>query len=61
MKNNNQAINSNTHVSRLEYRIQNVIKHQLYSCGCDKETVDLLMSSRLRDLPEEINMEEVLA
>ena len=61
MKNNNQVINSNTHVSRLEYRIQNVIKHQLYNCGCDKETVDLLMLSRLRDLPEEINMEEVLA
>ena len=61
MKNNNQEINSNTHISRLEYRIQNVIKHQLYSCGCDKETVDLLMSSRLRDLESMIDVEEVLA
>ena len=61
MKNKNQVINQNTHISKLEYRVQNVIKRQLYNCGCDSETIELLMSSRLRDLDDMIDLEEVLA
>lgn len=54
-------INTNTHISRLDYKIQRKIAYQLKQCGLFEEDIQMLMSGRLRDLEDNIELSEVFA
>ena len=49
-----------THISKLNYKIQNLIINLLQQNGCDNETIDyLLQNGRLCDITEYIDIEDV--
>ena len=54
-------INTNTHISRLDYKIQRKISYQLKQCGLFEEDIQMLMNGRLRDLEDNIDIVEVFA
>ena len=61
MRRETEPINTNTHISRLDYKIQRKISHQLKQCGLFEEDIQMLMSGRLRDLEDNIELSEVFA
>ena len=58
---NTTIINKNTHISKLDYKIQRKISNQLRSAGLFEEDIQLLMRGKLRDLEDDIDIMEVLA
>ena len=61
MRRETTPINTNTHISRLDYKIQRKISYQLKQCGLFEEDIQMLMSGRLRDLEDNIELSEVFA
>ena len=58
---NTTIINKNTHISKLDYKIQRKISNQLRSVGLFEEDIALLMRGKIRDLEDDIDIAEVLA
>ena len=58
---NTTIINKNTHISKLDYKIQRKISNQLRSVGMYEEDIQLLMTGKIRDLEDDIDIMEVLA
>ena len=58
---NTTIINKNTHISKLDYKIQRKISNQLRSAGLFEEDIQLLMCGKIRDLEDDIDVSEVLA
>ena len=58
---NTTIINKNTHISKLDYKIQRKISNQLRSVGLFEEDIQLLMRGKIRDLEDDIDIVEVLA
>jgi len=57
---NTTTINKNTHISKLDYKIQRKISNQLRSAGLFEEDIQLLMNGKLRDIEDNIDIVEVL-
>ena len=57
---NQTIINKNTHISKLDYKIQRKISNQLRSVGLFEEDIQLLMRGKLRDIEDNIDITEVL-
>jgi len=60
MKNQQQEINYNTHISRLDVAIQRKLSYKLRMAGLFEDDVQLLMSGKLRDVQDNIDLYEVL-
>jgi len=60
MKNQQQEINYNTHISRLDVAIQRKLAYKLRMAGLFEDDVQLLMSGKLRDIQDNIDLHEVL-
>ena len=58
---NTTIINKNTHISKLDYKIQRKISNQLRSAGLFDEDIQMLMSGKIRDIEDNIDIMEVLA
>lgn len=58
---NNQRINLNAHISTLDEKIQHKITRQLMRCGFTQEDIQLVLSGRLRDIEDNIELSEVFA
>ena len=58
---NTTTINKNTHISKLDYKIQRKISNQLRSAGLFEEDIQMLMRGKLRDVEDNIDIVEVLA
>ena len=58
---NTTIINKNTHISKLDYKIQRKISNQLRSAGLFEEDIQLLMTGKIRDLEDDIDIAEVFA
>ena len=58
---NTTIINKNTHISKLDYKIQRKISNQLRYAGLFEEDIQLLMRGKIRDLEDDIDIMEVLA
>lgn len=54
-------INKNTHISKLDYKIQRKIMYQLQNNGMFSDDIKLLMCGKLRDIEDNIDIMEVLA
>jgi hypothetical protein len=62
MKNNNSySINKNTHISTLDLKIQRKITYQLLQSGFTQEDINLVLSGRLRDIEDNVELSEVFA
>ena len=61
MRRETTPISTNTHISRLDYKIQRKISYQLKQCGLFEEDIQMLMNGRLRDLEDNIELSEVFA
>ena len=62
MKNNNSySINKNTHISTFDAKIQHKITNQLLQSGFTQEDIQLVLSGRLRDIEDNIDIVEVFA
>ena len=61
MRRETTPINTNTHISRLDYKIQRKIAYKLKQCGLFEEDINMLMNGRLRDLEDNIELSEVFA
>ena len=57
---NTTIINKNTHISKLDYKIQRKIFNQLRSAGLFEEDIQLLMHGKIRDIEDNIDIMEVL-
>ena len=55
------TINTNTHINSLDAKIQRKIAYQLKRAGLFEEDIQLLMSCKLRDIEDNINIVEVFA
>ena len=55
------TINTNTHINSLDAKIQRKIAYQLTRAGLFEEDIQLLMSCKLRDIEDNINIVEVFA
>ena len=58
---NTTIINKNTHISKLDYKIQRKIMYQLRSAGLFEDDIQLLMHGKIRDIEDNIDIVEVLA
>ena len=58
---NTTIINKNTHISKLDYKIQRKISNQLRSAGLFEDDIQLLMHGKIRDIEDNIDIMEVLA
>lgn len=58
---NTTIINKNTHISKLDYKIQRKIMYQLQNNGMFADDIQLLMCGKLRDIEDNIDIVEVLA
>ena len=58
---NQTIINKNTHISKLDYKIQRKIMYQLQNNGMFADDIQLLMHGKLRDIEDNIDLVEVLA
>ena len=58
---NNQRINLNAHIGTLDEKIQYKITRQLMQCGFAQEDIQLVLSGRLRDIEDNIELSEVFA
>ena len=58
---NTTIINKNTHINKLDYKIQRKISSQLRSAGLFEEDIQMLMHGKLRDIEDNIDIMEVLA
>jgi len=58
---NTTIINKNTHISKLDYKIQRKISNQLRSAGLFEDDIQLLMHGKLKDIEDNIDIVEVLA
>ena len=58
---NQTIINKNTHISKLDYKIQRKISSQLRSAGLFEEDIQMLMNGKLKDIEDNIDIMEVLA
>ena len=58
---NTTIINKNTHISKLDYKIQRKISSQLRSAGLFEEDIQMLMNGKFRDIEDNIDIMEVLA
>ena len=54
-------INKNTHISKLDYKIQRKISNRLRSAGMFADDIQLLMNGKLKDIEDNIDLVEVLA
>lgn len=67
MKNNKHKsnskliINENAHICTLSPLLQRKIERQLRLCGYFDEDIEMVMSSRIRDLEDSIDIMEVVA
>ena len=62
MKNNNSySINKHTHISTLDEKIKYKITYQLQLGGFTAEDIQLVLSGRLRDIEDNIELSEVFA
>lgn len=61
MKNNITEVNTNTHINKLDAKIQRKIAYTLRMAGFYEEDIALLMTGKLRDLEDNIDVMEVLA
>ena len=57
---NQTIINKNTHISKLDYKIQRKISNQLRSVGLFEDDIQMLMRGKLRDIEDNIDITEVL-
>lgn len=53
-------LNMNTHINTLDYKTQNKIKYQLRKVGFFNEDIQLMLSGKLKDIDENINLSEVI-
>ena len=60
MKNQQQEINYNIHISRLDVAIQRKLAYKLRQAGLFEDDVQLLMSGKLRDVQDNVDLYEVL-
>ena len=58
---NNQRINLNAHIGTLDEKIQHKITRQLMQCGFTQEDINLVLSGRLRDIEDNVELSEVFA
>ena len=58
---NQTIINKNTHISKLDYKIQRKIMYQLQNNGMFADDIQLLMHGKIRDIEDNIDIVEVLA
>lgn len=58
---NSQKINLNAHIETLDEKIQHKITRQLMQCGFAQEDINLVLSGRLRDIEDNIELSEVFA
>ena len=58
---NTTIINKNTHISKLDYKIQRKIMYQLQNSGMFADDIQLLMNGKIRDIEDNIDIMEVLA
>ena len=58
---NTTIINKNTHISKLDYKIQRKIMYQLQNNGMFADDIQLLMNGKIRDIEDNIDIVEVLA
>lgn len=58
---NNQRINLNAHIGTLDEKIQYKITRQLMQSGFTQEDINLVLSGRLRDIEDNIELSEVFA
>ena len=58
---NTTIINNNTHISKLDYKIQRKIMYQLQNNGMFADDIQLLMNGKLKDVEDNIDIVEVLA
>ena len=58
---NQTIINKNTHISKLDYKIQRKIMYQLQNNGMFADDIQLLMHGKLKDIEDNIDLVEVLA
>ena len=58
---NTTIINKNTHISKLDYKIQRKIMYQLQNNGMFADDIQLLMNGKLKDIEDNIDIAEVLA
>lgn len=58
---NTTIINKNTHISKLDYKIQRKIMYQLQNNGMFADDIQLLMHGKLKDIEDNIDLVEVLA
>ena len=61
MRTETRQINTNTHISRLDYKIQRKIAYKLKCAGLFEDDIQMLMNGRLRDLEDNIDVSEVFA
>ena len=59
MKNQKQSINYNTHIARLDVAIQRKLAYKLRQAGLFEDDIQLLMNGKLRDIKDNININEV--
>ena len=58
---NQTIVNKNTHISKLDYKIQRKIFNRLRSAGLFEDDIQLLMRGKLKDIEDNIDVMEVLA
>ena len=61
MNNNTIRINKNATIHSLDGKIQKRIYFQLRNCGMYEEDIQLVMSGKLRDIEDNVDIEEVFA
>ena len=61
MKNQQNQININSHISTLDAKIQYKISEQLKQQGFFEDDIQLALNSRLRDIEDNIELSEVFA
>ena len=61
MRRETEPINTNTHISRLDVKVQRKISYKLKCAGLFEEDIQMLMNGRLRDLEDNIELSEVFA
>ena len=61
MKAEQTTINTNTHINRLDAKIQRKIAYQLKCAGLFDEDIQMLMNGKIRDIEDNIDIVEVFA
>ena len=61
MYNNTVRVNKNATIQSLDIKVQKKIAYQLRAIGMYEEDIRLVMSGKIRDIEDNIDIDEVLA